>query len=61
MNLPQKVMLLNQSHLMNQGVVILVGASKNQLRLARMLSLTLSRSPQLILVPKPIISIITRQ
>jgi len=37
-------------------------SNRNQLRLARMLSLTLSRSPQLLqLVPKSIIMIITRQ
>ena len=53
MNLPQKVMLLNQSRLEIQGVVTLVEASRNRLRLTKMLSLTLSRSPQLLLlVPK---------
>ena len=44
----QKVMLLSQSHLENQGVVTRVGASRNQLRLTTMLSFTLSRSPQLL-------------
>ena len=41
-------MLLSPSHLENQDVVPLVGASRNPLRLATMLSLTLSRSPQLL-------------
>ena len=47
MILLQNVMLLNQSHLVNQDVVTLLLASK-KLRLATMLSRTMSSSPQLL-------------
>ena len=47
MDLLPKVVLLNQSHLANHGVVTLVHAFRKP-RLVTILSLTLSRSPQLL-------------
>jgi len=43
-----KVTLLSQRHLEHLDIVTLVGAFRSQLRLVTMLSLTLSRSPQLL-------------
>jgi len=43
-----KVILLSQSHLEHPGIVTLMEAFRNRLRLARVLSLTLSRNPRLL-------------
>jgi len=55
-----KVMLLSQSQLVSQVVIKLVWASRNHHRLATMLSLTMSRSHQLLqTVPNTIVPITT--
>jgi len=48
MNLLPKVMLLSQNLLEHHGIVTLVEASRNQLRMLTLLSCAMSRSPQLL-------------